>query len=101
MVLGALVRQMITRLVPEISPCDSFCDVQQKQQREELRILVVGCIIDNIPEILCHLFHRLSKIFVCFVAHKAQVVLYLKALNKKYKLMPNFHYHPMFYARLT
>ena len=32
---------MIPRLVPEVSPCDGFCDVQQ----EELGILVVGQVV--------------------------------------------------------
>ena len=32
---------MIPRLVPEISPCDGFCD-RQTDGKEELGILVVG-----------------------------------------------------------
>ena len=34
---------MIPRLVPEVSPCCGFCDVQQQQ--EELGILVVGQVV--------------------------------------------------------
>ena len=42
-------RSMIPLAVPEISPCDGFCDVQQ-QQEEELGILVVGL---EVVSLLC------------------------------------------------
>ena len=33
---------MIPRLVPEISPCDAFCDGRMEQQEQEQELAILG-----------------------------------------------------------
>ena len=51
---------MILRLVPEILPCDAFCDEQQqeKQEQQELGILGVRLVEQEIDpvDVLCTYF---------------------------------------------
>ena len=38
---------MIPRLVPEISPCDAFCDDEEEEEKQELGILGVRWLVST------------------------------------------------------
>ena len=61
---------MIRRLVPEILPCDAFCDEQEQEQEQELGILGLKCMAFNVSQdILLNSYRVCSSNSGCLLPH--------------------------------